>query len=343
MSNLVKDAKQTTYSSKLISHVQGLSNAVQTSTPDGLFGRTLVVKTGNLTFDMKDYDIEIVSEFDDTIISNETEISIYNLTANTIANFKNGQTITVYAGYKDDIGIIFTGLIDKVKTSFDNNDKKTTIYALDQIYSNIHLSETVNQSYGGTIKTKGGSNILAVWHDSLGREHHIKGDKSFPAKSYKINTKASYILKELLNMTGIPIAIFKLKRDHTYTDKVSLSGSLVDNIKKYSDVCGVSTYINNGKLYCKDVAQSDSEQFTIDVNHGLVESVEEFEEEITTDDVTEVVTGVNLKTLLNHRLNVGSVLNITSINKSGKFIVKKCTFTINDTDFYSEIEAITSK
>lgn len=343
MSNLIKENYQNSPSSKLLSHVQGLSNAVKTSTPDGLFGRTLFIKTENLTFDMKDYDIEIVSEFDDSIISNETEISIYNLTANTISNFKNGQIITVYAGYKDDTGIIFTGLINKVKTEFDNNDKKTTIYALDQIYSNIHLSETVNKSYGGTIKSKDGSNVIAVWHDALGREHHIKGNKSFPAKSYKINTKASYILKELLNMTGVPIAVFKIKRDHTYTDKVSLSGSLADNIQKYSEVCGVSTYINNGKLYCKDVAQSDSEQFTIDINHGLVESVEEFEEERITDNITEVVAGVKLKTLLNHRLNVGSILNISSINKSGRYIVKKCTYTINDTDFYSEIDAISSK
>ena len=342
MSNLITQNHKNNISSKLISHVKGLSNAVQTGLPDGLFGRSLTVKTGNLTFDMDQYDIEVNSEFDDTLISNETEISIYNLTSNTIASLKNGQAITVSAGYKEDVGVIFVGFIDKVKTEFDNNDKKTTIYALDKIYSEVNLEEQVKKTYGGTVKTKAGSNILAVWHDALGRERYIKGNKSFPAKSYKVNTKASYILKELLNMTSVPIAVFKIKRDHTYTDAVSLSGSLADNIKKYSEVCGVSTYINNGKLYCKDVAQSASEQFTIDVGHGLVESVEEFEEEVTVDDITDVVAGVKLKTLLNHRINVGSILNIKSINKSGRYVVKKCNYTINDSDFYSEIEAVAS-
>lgn len=334
-SSVISQSATNNISSKLISDVINLSNSIEYTTPDGLFGRSCRVKTNNLTFSMDEYDIEISSDFDDTLYANETQISIYNLTANTIAGFKNGNQIVVEAGYKENTGVIFSGIIDKVITEFDNNDKKTTIYALDKVFGD----SDIKTSYAGIVTT--GKTV--AYTDALGRLKKVSNKYLFPTTSYKINTKASYILKDLLNMTGIPIAMFQVKRDHTYIDKVSLSGSLSENIKKYSQVCGVSTYISNGKLYCHDIKDVKSSILTIDVDHGLVDRIEEFEEEQTNDDITEIITGIKLKTLLINQIQVGSVLDVKSINKTGQFVVKKCSFIINDSDFYSEIVAVSMK
>ncbi len=62
-------------------------------------------------------------------------------------------------------------------------------------------------------------------------------ERELKSKSYAKGTKASKILQDLISQVGIPVAVFAPKRDHTYKDKSTVDGGLMENIRKYAKVC----------------------------------------------------------------------------------------------------------
>lgn len=61
-------------------------------------------------------------------------------------------------------------------------------------------------------------------------------ERELKSKSYAKGTKASKILQDLISQVGIPVAVFAPKRDHTYKDKSTVDGGLMENIRKYAKV-----------------------------------------------------------------------------------------------------------
>lgn len=139
--------------------------------------------------------------------------------------------------------------------------------------------------------------------------------------TYKAGTKASYILKNLLGKTGTPIAVFKVRRDWTYKDEQKVDGNLMENIKKFSEVCGVSTYISKGKIYCRYIKEGDNTSFTVSEDTGLIGSPEPFEEEITAEDYTDVVKGYEAEMLFQHRISAGAIVTLKSVDANGTYRV----------------------
>jgi hypothetical protein len=144
-------------------------------------------------------------------------------------------------------------------------------------------------------------------------------NKTLQETTYASNTKASYILKDLLGKTGLPIAVFKARRDWTYEDEQKVDGSLYDNIKTYSEVCGVSTYVRGGKIYSRYIKDADDLYFTLSEDTGLIGSPTSFEEEITAEDYKDVVNGWECECLLQHRFAAGCSVNLKSLVANGKF------------------------
>lgn len=165
-------------------------------------------------------------------------------------------------------------------------------------------------------------------------------NKSVESLSFAAGTKASYILKTLLNKTGLPIAVFKVRRDWTYKDEETVDGDLMQNIKKYSEVCGISTYVNKGKIYSRYIKNGDNINFTVDVEHGMIGSPEQFEEEQTAEDYKETVTGYNVQMLLQHRMTTAAIVKIKSLDVNGTFRVRKGKHTFNESEAITEIEVI---
>lgn len=137
--------------------------------------------------------------------------------------------------------------------------------------------------------------------------------------TYVAGTTASYILKDLLNRTGTPIAVFEMRRDWTYVDDEKVDGDLMQNIKHYSEVCGVSTYINKGKIYSRHISEGDNTYFDLSEDTGLIGSPTEFEEERVAEDFKETVHGWECECLLQHRMSAGSIINLQSLDASGEF------------------------
>lgn len=264
---------------------------------DGLFGHVATIKSGDVTIKNSELDFTFTIPFDDDPEANEAEIDIYNLSQTTIAKLKKGNKITIIAGYSNDTGIIFSGYISSRKTKRDGVDKITTIHAIDS-------------------------------EDR--KEHKIK------KISFKKGTKASYILKTLINKLGIPVAVFNIKKDKTYKDAVTVEGKLMENIKNYAILCGVSVYINKGKLYCRSLKEGDNTKFTLSEATGLID-IEDYEEELSFDSVKQTVKGYKITMLMQHRMTTAGIVTVNSQNINGKFRIRSGQHTYDTSNMLTEI------
>ncbi len=267
--------------------------------PKGMFKSNATIKTGNITLNSDELDFEFTVPFDDDLEANQIEITVYNLSDNTINNLKRSANITIEAGYKDDTGIIFKGFIDNVKTGYDDVDKVTTITCWD-----CAGTETV-------------TNI-----------------------TYSSNTKASKILKDLLTKLKIPIAVFNVRRDWTYTDSVTVDGCLREEIKKYAEVCGVSVYANKGNIYARYIKDGDNINFTVNEDTGLIGSPEHYTDEINAEDYVDEIDGYKVNMLLQHRITTAAIVNLSSRGINGSFRVRKGEHHYADGEATTTFEAI---
>lgn len=266
----------------------------------GLYSHTVIIQTGDVTIDNEELDCEFDIPFDDDTEANEAEIIVYNLSDLTIQNIKKDSPITVTAGYGDDTGIIFSGLISKARSYYSDEDRVTEIHAIDQ--ANLKERDLQNISYAG-------------------------------------GTPASRILQDLVGLVGLPVAVFAPKRDHVYKDKATIDGGLMENIRKYAGVCGVSAYICKGQIYVRHILDGDGLDFALSVDTGLL-SLSEFEEEQNAEDFKDTVHGYEITMLLQHRVTTASLINLQARNVSGAFRVREGSHSYDGTDFLTKVKAI---
>ena len=163
--------------------------------------------------------------------------------------------------------------------------------------------------------------------------------------SYSAGTKASYILKDLIGKLEMPIDVFKVRRDRTYTDGVTVDGNLREEIKKYAEVCGISVYENNGKIYARFIKDGDNISFNVNEDTGLIGSPEYYTEEINAEDYVEEIAGYKTEMLLQHRITTASIINLSSRSVSGTFRVRKGEHRFSDgqaTTYFEAVGNITS-
>lgn len=302
VSEAIVEQRQNEKISSMIQAMKGWETSLTSGmdSPDGQFGRVIKIQTNGLTID-NSLDIEFEVPFDDDAEANEASITIYNLSKSSIKKLKGNSEITITAGYNNDTGIIFSGVISSVKTRWSGQDKVTTISAIDCEDLKERDIDSIAFGYG---------------------------------------VKASYILQTLVGRLGLPIAVFKTKRDHTYTEAVTVQGGLMSNIKQYAEVCGVSAYVNKRKMYVRHLTDGDNLGFTVSPDTGLIGSPEEFTEEIKSEDYSDNVTGIKFKMLLEHRITTASVIQLKSRDYSGKYRVREGKHVCTDSEFYTEITAI---
>lgn len=267
----------------------------------GQYGQSVVIKSGNVTISNSELDCEFSTSFDDDTQADAAEITICNLTDTTINGFVNKAGITITAGYGKDTGVIFSGYITSKKTYWEGVDKVTVVRALDD-----------------------------------GNRYN----RSVESISYAAGTKASYILKDLCEKVGLPIAVFKIVRDYTYTDEVTVDGGLSDSIKQYATVCGVSAYVCKQKLYVRALNDGDNTKFRLSSNTGLL-SVSEFEETRNSEEFgEEVVKGFDVEMLLQYRLQTASIIELDSVNYQGTFRVREGSHEYNGSDFITKAKIV---
>lgn len=267
----------------------------------GLYGHTVAIQIGDVAINSEELDCEFEVPFDDDTEADEAEMVIYNLSDATIQNIRRDGPVTITAGYGNDTGIIFSGIISKVRSYYSGEDRVTEIQAIDRAEL---------------------------------KERKLKDDTSYAG-----GTPASQILKDLVGQTGLPVAVFAPKRDYVYKDKATVNGGLMENIRKYAQICGVSAYICKGQVYVRSVLDGDGLDFALSADTGLLE-LSEFEEELTVEDSVDTVHGYEVTMLLQHRVTTASLLKISSRNVSGTYRVREGSHTYDGTDFLTKVKAI---
>lgn len=160
-------------------------------------------------------------------------------------------------------------------------------------------------------------------------------------RSYESGRRASYILRTLLNLTGLPIAKFSPVRDYTYENSLTVDESIESAIKRFSEVCGVSTFVNKGKIYsCQLRAVDDSSTFTVSSETGMIGSPMPFTEEITAESYKDTVVGYEIDMLLQHRMTTGSKIKLSSNQYNGTFYVKSGVHRFNESECTTSIKVV---
>lgn len=298
---VVKNKKDNGHYSRVVKSIKAIAGAIP-GEPTGLYDTKVVIKTGNVTIDKDSIDCEFDIPFDDDTEANEGEIVVYNLTDKTIRQIKKGNKITITAGYGKDVGVIFEATISKVKTLYEDLDKATYIYAIDG---------------------KG------------------KQEREISEISFSEGTKASTILKNLIGKTGMPIAVFKIKRDYTFKDKTTVDGGLMEGIRKYAQICGVSAYVCKSKIYVCPLSYGENTNFVLSADTGLL-SVSEFEEEQTAEEYTDIIKGYEIEMLLQHRIQTASIINLQSKNAKGTYRVREGSHSYDGENFVTKVKAISA-
>lgn len=163
-------------------------------------------------------------------------------------------------------------------------------------------------------------------------------DHSIQSIAFKKGTKASYILKQLINKTGIPVAVFKVRRDHTYKDAQTVDGDLMQNISKFAEVCGISVYVSGGKIYARYIKEGDNLDFIVSPETGLIGYASPFTEEIKAEDYVETVTGFEAEMLLQHRMRAGAIVQLKSKAGTGKYRVCSGSHRFSPDEAVTEIK-----
>ncbi|MBQ8717939.1 MAG: hypothetical protein IJY66_01575, partial [Clostridia bacterium] len=146
-------------------------------------------------------------------------------------------------------------------------------------------------------------------------------DHSIESMSFAAGTKASYILRTLIGMTGIPVAVFSIRRDHTYKDSQTVDGDLMDNIGRYAKVCGISVYVSKGKIYARYIKNGDNLNFTVSSDTGMIGYPSAYTEEVRAEDFVETVNGFNVEMLLQHRMCAAAIVALKSKVSNGTYRV----------------------
>ncbi len=237
---------------------------------------------------------------------------------------------------------------------FDNNTESNkaeiTIYNLSYNTTNqLSLSGnvTVKVGYGndlGVIFT-GSISDKKIMNDGVDRITTIKAidgaglSECETEVEYAEGNTAQAILYDLCTRLGFPIAVFQPIRDYTFEKSVHVDGSLMDAIEKYAGICGVSAYVCKGMLYVQPLSASSADSFLLSVETGLL-SAEEYEKEQKNGDFEDTIRGGELEMLLNHRIQTGTRIDLTSSRANGSYYVQEGEHSYDGTNMTTKVIAV---
>lgn len=212
-----------------------------------------------------------------------SEVVIYNLSDDSINQIKKDGYCIVNAGYKSlgNKGNILSGDIEEVNTSWQGLDKLTKIKVTD----------------GGK-----------------------KWRKAKISKTYKENTKASLIMKDIVNVMGYEIVEIKPKKDKVYKLGKTINGYCSDILKMLVKDTESKMFVNKNRITIRDEKKGFETGFVLSPESGLVGSPTINRD--NTGDKKEKITW-EVRSLLNPKIETDSLIMIKSKVLDGKFRVIK--------------------
>ncbi|MEH6943382.1 phage protein [Bacillus sp. JJ722] len=246
--------------------------------------------------------------FDDSKELNTITIEIYNLKDSTIASLKKNSPVTLQAGYVDDYGIVFEGLIKKTTTEWQGVDKKTKIECVD--------------------------------------DSGDKWNKEKIKKAYKGPIDAKTILKDLISKTGLVTGDLSLPKNHVYKSGKTFNSLVSKATIEVAKDCNAKVHINKKQIFIRGKNESSKIAYQVNKGTGLIGSPTPIEKEEAEPDKKsnageekkKTLKGWSVKVLLDHRITVDSMIILKSKTANGTFRVSKGMHNSNGNTHYTEME-----
>lgn len=197
--------------------------------------REVEVKVAGRSVKSPPFDVDFIVNFDTDPEPNEGEVTIYNLTRDTVNRIVKDSSIIISAGYSGDTGTVFAGVVDYKEGYWDGPDR----------ILKLEIGDATDKWAKATIN-----------------------------KSYKAGSKASQIIPDALGLFGLEIGSFKLPNDVVYASGCTLSGSLQAEVRKIVTDCGAKFHISNGAIFINGPDDGKKTGFLLRHDTGLVGSPE---------------------------------------------------------------------
>jgi len=270
--------------------------------------RAATLQLGSNRYDMQTLYFKFTVPFSDSEELGTATIEAHNLSDTTVNNIKKGQVVIINAGYEGDIGAIFTGKVSQCSDDHNGTERITKITAAEAL--DEWMSKEVN-------------------------------------KPYTAGSKASTIVKDLLNIFGIEVGTMELAVDKEYPRGKVCRGKVKNVLTEIVTLdCKSRFLIHNGIITISDPNKGQNVGYTLSSATGLLRSANDTANtETTTNQTTKKSSSEKSEVtysrdcLLNYHLAPADVITIKSATLNGKYLIKSGTHTGSpDGDWKTTIE-----
>ncbi len=270
--------------------------------------RAATLQIGPKRFDLSQLYFTFEVPFADSEELGTAKVVAHNLSAATRNSIKKGNVLILNAGYEGDLGAIFSGKISRAASKKDGTEWVTTIEAAEALEE--WLTKEVN-------------------------------------KTYVAGSKASAIIRDLLNLFGLEVGTMELAVDKEYPRGKVCQGKVKDVLTEIVTLdCKSRFLIRNGTVTINDPSKGQNMGYLLSEATGLLRATEEVENTETTKNQTTIDTGAEpeeitykRKCLLNYHLGPADLIKITSSTLNGRYLIKAGRHIGNPSgDWLTEIE-----
>lgn len=253
--------------------------------------RAATLQIGPRRYDMSGLYFEFDVPFRDSETLGMSTITVHNLAESTRNSIQRGTAVILNAGYEGDVGVIFTGKTSRVTHQQSGTEWITTITAAEALEE--WLSCEVN-------------------------------------KTYAAGSKASAIVRDLLNLFGLEVGTMELVVDKEYPRGRVCQGKVKNVLTEIvTSDCKSRFLIRNGTVTINDPKKGLDMGYVLSSATGLLRATEEIEDTELTTNQTTTGTGSDVeepvytrRCLLNYHLGPADVVQIRSGTLNGKYLVK---------------------
>ena len=258
-----------------------------------LWLREAILVVGHNKYSLSELDFSFEIPFEDSAEPPIATLKITNLAPNTRAGINQNDSVILNAGYEGDIGCILIGKVVGLKHKQSNVDWTSTLSI--QPCADEILKKMIN-------------------------------------KTYVENTKASSIVRDLLNIFGVEVARCELSIDQVYPRGRVCIGNLKQVLTDIIVHECASRFIirATGQIYITKADDGINTGLTLTSFDGLLRSDEEkviipVENTKSTRKTGDPENGntISRSCLLNYRIATAEVVTVQSSDLNGRFIVVK--------------------
>lgn len=254
--------------------------------------RSATLQIGPYKYDMDGLAFEFECPFEDSDEPPTATITVTNLSEQTRHGILRDHVVLINAGYQDDIGLIFKGRVAAMHSSHSGTEWRTQLTA------------------------------LALREDYLRKQVN---------KTYKPDTTAQDIVRDLSNLYGAEVARLELAENKTYPRGRVCVGKVKDVLREI--VCGdckSRLLTRNEQIYVTDPRDGIHMGLLLAPHTGLLLCDEDEMDPYVIEDRTAAETpaeqdeGEDLKKrtcLLNHNIGPADIVMVQSRSLNGRFMV----------------------